>query len=128
MGGHSILVVDDEPIIRLALAEHLAEKGFRVFQAENADQAVLLLCKSDCPIDLVFTDVRMPGSMDGLGLSRWVFENRPGIPVVIASGDMGKAVALDDLCGAKAMKKPFDYDHVSDTIQDLLIARNSAQN
>ncbi len=115
-------------MIRIALADHLEEKGFRVFQAENADQAIVLLCKSECAIDLVFTDVRMPGTIDGLGLSKWVFENRPGIPVIIASGDMGKAVALDDLCGAKAMTKPFNHDHVSDTIAELIQTRKAAQN
>jgi hypothetical protein len=54
--------------------------------------------------------------------------DRPGIPVIIASGDMGKAVALDDLCGAKAIAKPFNYDHVSETIAELINARKSTQN
>jgi DNA-binding NtrC family response regulator len=128
MSRQTILVVDDEPIIRAALADHLEEKGFEVIEAADADQAILLLCRDSHPVDLVFTDVRMPGAMDGVGLSRWVFENRPGIPVIIASGDMGKAVALDDLCGAKAIAKPFDYNHVSDTIAELIRARKDSQN
>jgi DNA-binding NtrC family response regulator len=128
MKAHTILVVDDEPIIRMALADHLQDKGFVVLQAETADQAIVTLCEVRCPVDLVFTDVRMPGTMDGLGLSKWVLENRPGIPVIIASGDMGKAVALDDLCGAQAIAKPFNYDHVSEKIAGLIKARHAAQN
>jgi DNA-binding NtrC family response regulator len=117
---HVILVVDDEPMIRLALADHLEGKGFEVHQAVHADEAITILCAVDCTIDLVFSDVRMPGTMDGLGLSKWIFQNRPHIPVILASGDMGKAVALEDLCGAHAITKPFDYDVVTEKIVGTL--------
>ena len=98
-----VLVVDDEPIIRVALAEHLKEKGFQVREARTAAEAVAILEEPGCIVNLVFSDVRMPGEMDGLGLSRWIFENRPNIPVILASGDRGKTTAMQDLCGAETM-------------------------
>lgn len=112
-----VLVVDDEPMIRMALADHLEGKGFEVREAGNAAEAIAILQESGCIVNLVFSDVRMPGEMDGLGLSRWIFENRPNIPVILASGDLGKTTAMGDLCGAEAMTKPYSYETASDKIQ-----------
>jgi DNA-binding NtrC family response regulator len=114
---HVILLVDDEPLIRLALAEHLESFGLEVVQAANADAAIALLGRPDCAIDLLFTDVRMPGSMDGLGLSKWVSIHHPRIHIIIASGDVSKARAMFDVCGAEAIAKPFDYDQVTQKIR-----------
>ena len=75
--GKVVLVVEDEPMIRLALCTHLEEKGFEIREAACAADAVTILQEPGCPVNLVFSDVRMPGEMDGLGLSKWVFENRP---------------------------------------------------
>lgn len=112
-----VLVVEDEPIIRFGLAIHLEQCGFEVREAEDAAHAIEILREPGCIIDLVFSDVRMPGEIDGLGLSRWIFENRPNIAVILASGDMGKAVVLQDLCGAETMKKPFNYDALAHSIR-----------
>ncbi len=111
-----VLVVDDEPMIRMALADHLETKGFEVREAGNAAEAVAILQEPGCIVNLVFSDVRMPGEMDGLGLSRWIFENRPSIPVILASGDLGKTTAMDDPCGAETMAKPYSYETASDKI------------
>jgi CheY-like chemotaxis protein len=62
----------------------------------------------------------MPGEMDGLGLSRWIFENRPNIPVILASGDIGKEAALKDLCGVEAITKPYSFDAAADKIRDVM--------
>jgi DNA-binding NtrC family response regulator len=107
---HRVLVVEDEPLIRLAMAVHLEERGFYVRDASCAAEAIAILEEPNCPIDLVFSDVRMPGDMDGLGLSQWIFENRPNIPVILASGDLGKTTALKDLCGAEMIIKPYNLD------------------
>lgn len=58
------MVVEDEILIRMTLVDSLIDEGYRVYQAANADEAAAIL-KSREPIDLVITDVRMPGSMDG---------------------------------------------------------------
>jgi DNA-binding NtrC family response regulator len=105
-----ILLVEDEPLIRLAMLVYLQDRDFHVREASCAAEAVAILQETGCPIDLVFSDVRMPGEMDGLGLSRWVFENRPNIPVILASGGLGKTSALQDLCGAEMIAKPYNLD------------------
>jgi DNA-binding NtrC family response regulator len=104
-----VLVVEDEVLICLALASHLADKGFIVRQAHCAADAIAILEEPGCPIDLVFTDVRMPGEMDGFGLSRWVFENHPNVPVILASG-VAQLAALENFCGATTLAKPYDFD------------------
>lgn len=121
-----VLVVEDEPIIRFGLALHLEQSGFEVREAENAAQAIEILQEPGCLVDLVFSDVRMPGELDGLGLSRWIFENRPNIAVILASGDMGKTVVLQDLCGAETIKKPFNYDVIPHTILAAIKRRTSS--
>ena len=120
-----VLVVEDEPIIRLALCTHLEEKGFEVREATCAADAIVILQEPGCPINLVFSDVRMPGEMDGLALSRWVFENRPNIPVILASGEIGKEAAIKDLCGAEAITKPYNFDAAADKISDLIAKRRT---
>lgn len=108
---HTVLVVEDETFIREEISQHLEDCGFKVIQAGNADEAVkMILAQSD--IDLVFTDVRMPGEMDGLQLAAWVLERYPHIPVIIASGDAGRVVAMKELCGGHAFTKPYHPDEV----------------
>ena len=111
MDQHTVLVVEDEFFIREDVCAHLEERGFNVLNAASADEALnTLLARAD--VDLVFTDVRMPGSMDGLQLARWVLDHRPNIAVIIASGDTGRVVAMRELCGAHAFTKPYSFDEV----------------
>jgi DNA-binding NtrC family response regulator len=120
-----VLVVDDEPAIRMALALHLEEKGFEVREAGCATDAIAVLEEPGCIVNLVFSDVRMPGEMDGIGLSRWIFENCPNIAVILASGDLGKTTAMTDLCGAEAMAKPFSFEAAADKIRDAIKKKSS---
>jgi DNA-binding NtrC family response regulator len=125
MDQHTVLVVEDEFFIREDVCGHLEEYGFNVLQATNADEALAtLLSRAD--VELVFTDVRMPGSMDGLQLARWVLDHRPNIAVIIASADAGRAVAMRELCGAHAFTKPYSFDEVVITMRDLIRSRRAA--
>ncbi len=117
---HVVLVVEDEPVIRFTLMVHLEDHGFEVRGASCAADAVAILQEPGCLIDLVFSDVRMPGEMDGLELSRWVFEHRPNIPVILASGDLGKNAALMDLCGAETMLKPYSFEAAEAKIRSTI--------
>ena len=83
-----ILVVEDEVLIRLVIAQYLRDCGYRVIEAAHADEALLVLRKSEIAIDVLFTDVEMPGSMDGFALAQWVRSNRPDMDVVMA-GSVG---------------------------------------
>jgi CheY-like chemotaxis protein len=107
-----ILVVDDEPLIRAAIADYLQGCGFQVIEAGNAADAIAAL-QSHTNVDFVFSDVRMPGDMDGFGLSRWIRAYRPGLPMLITSGDSGKAEAAKALCENEPfMAKPYDEHKV----------------
>lgn len=82
----TILVVEDETILRLTLAESLRAKGYCVVDAASADEAVGILA-SGLSVDAVLTDVHMPGQMSGFDLAEWISKNRPSVPVVVTSGD-----------------------------------------
>lgn len=81
----AVLLVEDEALIRMMLAVEFEDEGFEVHEASSADEAVTLL-EAGLQVAAVITDVRMPGRMDGIGLTAWLADHRPGLPVVIISG------------------------------------------
>jgi CheY-like chemotaxis protein len=81
-----VLVVEDEILVRSAVAEHLRGSGYAVIEAANAAEAIALFNSGE-PIDVVFSDVHMPGAMDGLDLARWVDRHQPFVPVLLTSGN-----------------------------------------
>jgi two-component system, response regulator PdtaR len=82
-----VLLVEDEPLVRMFGADVLEEAGYEVVEAADGDEALLMLeARSD--VNVLFTDVNMPGSLDGLGLARLVHERRPAIKLLIASGQV----------------------------------------
>ena len=80
-----VLVVEDHPIIRSAALEFLEAAGFEVIEASCADEAIRVL-EARPEIHLVFTDVEMPGSIDGLKLSHYIRERWPPIKLIVVSG------------------------------------------
>jgi len=83
----AILIVDDDILVRFVSAEILREEGYRVLEAADASEALALL-KTGQPVDLVLSDVRMPGSIDGLTLARTVKEMRPHLPVALVTSHL----------------------------------------
>lgn len=81
----TILVVEDEVLIRLMVCEELRDAGLKVIEAENADEALACL-RAEIGVDLLFTDIRMPGSMDGVELARRALVNFPALKVLLTSG------------------------------------------
>jgi two-component system, response regulator PdtaR len=80
-----VLVVEDEPLLRMLAVEVVEEAGFTAIEARDADEAVVLL-ESRSDITLLFTDVNMPGSMDGLKLAHAVRDRWPPIKILVVSG------------------------------------------
>ena len=116
----TVLVVEDEVLIRLVIAEYLRECGYRVHEAVNAEEAILILQAPEVSIDIVFSDVEMPGDMDGFGLARWVRANLPEIQVILTSGAERSADIAGTLCEAgPLMKKPYHTQAVVDRIKEL---------
>jgi CheY-like chemotaxis protein len=118
-----ILVVDDEVMVRNFVAEYLRDCGFATVGAASATEAIAVL-SSDLHIDVVFTDVEMPGPMNGFGLAQWVRQHRPGLKVVLTSGNPGKAAEARELCiGEGFIPKPVSMDHLADRIARLVLSR-----
>ena len=112
-----ILIVDDEPLIRLDLADLLESMGFDVLEAANADEAILLL-EADPQIGVVVTDIDMPGTMDGLKLAFVVRERWPPCRLIIVSG-LNKLSEKDMPRGCLFMSKPLDRSDVRDALSAL---------
>jgi CheY-like chemotaxis protein len=121
---HVVLVVDDEFLVRNVLSEILKDAGFHVLQAESAGEAVTLL-EGLAHVDLIFSDVKMPG-MDGFELARWVSDHKPDMPVILASGYVGKTNMASELRCTEFLKKPFDFDTVIEKIRDTISRRRPA--
>jgi CheY-like chemotaxis protein len=80
-----VLVVEDEPLLRMLAVEVVEQAGFIAIEAQDADEAVILL-ESRADITLLFTDINMPGSMDGLKLAHAVRDRWPPIKILVVSG------------------------------------------
>ena len=105
----TILVVEDDVLIRSVVAGYLRDCGFDVIEANGADEAIRML-QAEVRIDVVFSDIQMPGSMDGFGLAQWVRRERPSLKVILTSG----AVRMPEAAGGPARDGPFlakPYDH-----------------
>lgn len=100
-----LLVVEDELLIRMLVADVLRDAGYDVIEAISGDEALEIL-KAGVVVDLVLTDVRMPGSTDGLALLAFVRQNLAKLPVILTSGHLAPEIALAE--GAvKFLAKPY---------------------
>jgi DNA-binding NtrC family response regulator len=118
--------VEDEVLIRLALADYLQECGFKVFEAANAAEAIEILRSDQAAIDLVFTDVNLPGEVNGFGLARWIRTDGPSLPVILTSGDSKMAIAAKELCEHHSfVSKPYDLAAVVGHMRSSIDARKN---
>jgi two-component system, response regulator PdtaR len=81
-----VLLVEDEPLVRMTAADELDDAGFRVLEAKNADEALVVLEAHSAEVQVLFTDVNMPGSMDGMALAERVYQRWPHVLLLISSG------------------------------------------
>jgi CheY-like chemotaxis protein len=122
----TVLVVDDDQLVREPIADYLREVGYEVLEAGDAHEAIDLVDHAD-HVDLVFTDVRMPGELDGLGLARWVRAHRPDLPVLLTSGYYGTGWLGERLeRDVRLIQKPYTQDEVLTQIRRLLLAHAPA--
>jgi len=118
----TVLVIDDEVLIRISIAQYLRDCGYRVLEAANADEAVTILQKPDIQVDVVLCDVEMPGSMNGFGFMKWRAN------FVLADRDPCRHGRARCQCSGRAMRgwpdahEPYDPKIVLDYIKQLLAA------
>lgn len=105
-----VLVVEDEVLVRMSVAVYLRECGYHVIEAKTADEAIVVL-GTQTKIDIVFSDIQMPGSMDGFALSQFLRRERPEIKVLLTSGIARMAEAAGDLCEDEKAMLPKPYEH-----------------
>lgn len=115
----TILVVEDDVLIRMDVSDYLRDCGWHVVEAGNAAEAVTVL-ESDTAVDLVFFDIQMPGAMDGFGLAGWVREHRPGLRIILTSGAVQRSDATASLCDEGPIGKPYDHHHLAERIRHHL--------
>jgi CheY-like chemotaxis protein len=115
-GRHTVLIVEDEVLIRLMIAEDLLQAGFNAVQCATADEAWTVL-QSSLDIALVLTDVRMPGTFNGLTLAERIRSNFPHIKIVIGSGQVLGRTAADAV-----LAKPFTSQALVACVTQLLTA------
>ncbi|SCW89870.1 response regulator [Ancylobacter rudongensis] len=117
-GKAVILIVEDSPIIRMSAVDLMESAGYVALEAGCADEAIALL-ESRNDIDLVFTDVQMPGTMDGIKLSHHIRNRWPPVKLVVASGNA--IIEEGSLpAGSRFFPKPYDGHAIADAIGLLL--------
>ncbi len=116
-----ILVVEDEVLIRALLADELREAGCTVIEAATADDALAYL-DSGGAVDLVFSDVLMPGSLDGVELARRLRQRDPLLPVILSSGYPG---SVNVERAGPFIRKPYHLDHAIAVILGQLDQRRA---
>lgn len=113
-----LVVVEDDALVRMDIVDSLEDDGFDVFQASNAEEAIQQLVENPSMV-AIFTDVDMPGGMDGLRLAAMVRDRWPPIAIIVTSGhrnvDGGHLPAK-----ALFLPKPYRNGEVADSIRALL--------
>jgi CheY-like chemotaxis protein len=114
-----VLVVEDEFLIRQYALEMINEAGFEAIEAANADEAIEILeCRSD--VRILFTDIHMPGSIDGLKLAHAVRDRWPPINLILTSGHM--AVPESALpTGGRFFSKPYQPSEIARALQEFAV-------
>jgi CheY-like chemotaxis protein len=116
-----VVVAEDEPLILMAISDHLTEEGFQVLEARHADEALAVLALDPTAVHVLFTDVWMPGEMDGIALSHHVRARWPWIGLLVTSAHV--APRAEDLpTGCRFLPKPYHRGHVVDHIRHLTAA------
>lgn len=113
----TVLVVEDDVLIRLSVADALRSAGLDVIEAATGDEALTVLASS-ATVDLVFTDIQMPGSTDGLALAQIARQMRPSLKIIVTSGNAPArpSPGLADVF----FGKPYAFDRLVERIKGLL--------
>jgi CheY-like chemotaxis protein len=121
--AQTVLVVQDEVLVRMTVSQQLRDCGYNVVEAANADEARTVLRQQNISIHIVLSDVEMPGGMDGFALATWIRQNRPDLKVVLA-GSIDRAVkAAMELCASGPLAGEYEPHNLIDRIRRLKAAR-----
>ena len=114
-----VLVVEDEMLLRIRAVEMVEDAGFTSVEAVDADEAVAIL-ESRSDIALMFTDIQMPGTMDGLKLAHIVHKRWPPIRIILVSGQL-KLETIDMPPGSCFFEKPLEADVMMAQMRNMIV-------
>jgi DNA-binding response OmpR family regulator len=115
----TVLLVEDELLLRWPAGEYLRDAGYRVIEAATASEAVAVLA-SGTRVDLVFSDVNLTKEMSGHELASWLASNRPQIPILLTSADRQELHRVTVGATRATLAKPYDLHAVALRIRDML--------
>jgi two-component sensor histidine kinase/ActR/RegA family two-component response regulator len=114
----NVLVVEDEMVLRMRAVDLVEDAGFTAVQAVNADEALSIL-ESRSDISLLFSDIQMPGSMDGLKLAHAVHDRWPSIKIILVSGQI-KLADIDKPADSRFFGKPLEVTQMIAELQEMV--------
>ncbi|HEY2686128.1 MAG TPA: response regulator [Steroidobacteraceae bacterium] len=112
---YRVLVVEDDDLVAFVALDMLEELGFEARRVATADAALEALNEGQA-VDLVFSDIMMPGNLDGLGLAKEIRRKRPGLPVVLTSGQAEMASRQAAAQQLKIIPKPYRMEQLRDVL------------
>jgi DNA-binding response OmpR family regulator len=123
--AETVLVVDDEVLVRMVIAAYLRDCGYRVIEAADVTEAMLALEQDEAgAVGVVLSAVALSGEYDGFTLAQWIRRHRPGCEVVLAGTAARAADAAGDLCDqGPALARPYEPQIVLDRIRRLMARR-----
>lgn len=117
----SVLVVAGNILVRVMVCAYLRDCGFRVIEAANTDDATRVITELEPPVDVVLSEIEIPGTMDGFELARWVRDHRPSLPVMLVGSPAGAARAAGELCSSGPdAAQPYSSELLLQQIRRLL--------
>src|ERR1700737_2505832 len=120
----TVLVLDGDVLVRMPVVQLLRECGYRVLEAASTDEAIAVLQKTAIPVDVVMSEIDIPGAMNGVGFAQWARSVRPELKILLAGTPERTVQNAAELCGAGPMlKRPYEHRLVLDRIKRLLAAR-----
>ena len=123
----TIMMLEPDVLIRMVIAEHLRDCGYRVIEGVAA-QDVWAVLESGRRIEILLADVKLAGEEDGFSLARRIRQTRSDIDVILTSGIAGAAQESRDLCEEGPIKKPYDAKDVEARIRIMLERRRASRN
>jgi two-component system cell cycle sensor histidine kinase/response regulator CckA len=118
-----ILLVEDEALVCAMICDALLEHGFEVHAVGNAGDALKYL-REGAPVDVLFTDINLPGEMDGAILAQQARAMRPDLPVVFASGRWAMLDRLRTMPGTVCLPKPYSLERACAVVDQLVATRH----
>src|SRR5947209_9449277 len=118
LAAPAVLVVEDEMMLRMRAVDIVEDAGYTPVEAVNADEALAIL-ESRSDISLLFTDIQMPGSMDGLKLAHAVHDRWPSIKIILVSGQI-KVSDSDKPADSRFFGKPLEMKQMITELQEMV--------